>query len=126
MIDQKKLALIHIVKKELQLTDGEYREILYAAAGVESAKDLTNESFRALMNYFVRSKHYTRNGYGLTIKQKLYVEYLVKTLGWSDAHFAHFLNKYHRKANLEWLSKKEASQVIQALKRMVEQKNTQS
>lgn len=54
----KKLALIHIVKKELGLSDEEYREILRREAGVDSAKDLTDESFRQLMRFLVRSRHY--------------------------------------------------------------------
>ena len=33
MIDQKKLAVIHFVKKELGLTDQEYRDILEEMAG---------------------------------------------------------------------------------------------
>ena len=40
MIDHKKLAVIHIVKRELGLSDEEYRNILHTAAGVQSAKDL--------------------------------------------------------------------------------------
>lgn len=34
MISSRKLALIHVVKKELNLKDGEYRDILRNAAGV--------------------------------------------------------------------------------------------
>ena len=34
MIDNKKLAVIHIVKKELGLTDQQYRDILEKTAGL--------------------------------------------------------------------------------------------
>lgn len=51
MIDQKKLALIHIVKKELQLSDEEYRHILFKAVGVHSAKELDERKFSKLMNH---------------------------------------------------------------------------
>jgi len=52
-IDSKKLAIIHIVKKELGLSDSEYRKILRKVAGVDSAKELDNKDFRKLMNYRV-------------------------------------------------------------------------
>ena len=38
-MDKKKLAVIHIVKRELSLSDDEYRDILERVAGVRSAKD---------------------------------------------------------------------------------------
>jgi len=57
-MDKKKLAVIHIVKKELSLSDGEYRNILERITGVRSAKDLTDNQFHKLMRYFVRTRHY--------------------------------------------------------------------
>jgi len=45
-MDRKKLAIVHIVKKELNLSDEEYRSILQQAAGVSSARDLDDEKFR--------------------------------------------------------------------------------
>lgn len=43
------LAAIHIVKKELALTDAEYRAILREVAGVDSAKYLDDAGDRAVM-----------------------------------------------------------------------------
>ncbi|MCK5162057.1 MAG: DUF1018 domain-containing protein, partial [Candidatus Aureabacteria bacterium] len=60
-MDRKKLALIHIIKKELNLSDAEYRNILEQVTGVRSAKDLNEEKFRKLMHYFVRTEHYRIN-----------------------------------------------------------------
>ena len=54
-MDNKKLAVIHIVKKELSLSDEEYRNILERVAGVRSSKDLTDSQFHKLMRYFVRT-----------------------------------------------------------------------
>ena len=115
-MDRKKLALIHIIKKELKLTDAEYRDILYEAAGVRSAKELTEATFKKLMNYFVRSRHYRLNSYGLTIKQKVFIQYLAHELGWDAGHFKNFINKFYHKFRVEWLTKKEASKVIESLK----------
>jgi hypothetical protein len=117
-VDHKKLALIHIVKKELALSDEEYRAILRREAGVDSAKDLTDESFRKLMHFFVRSRHYTVNPDGLTLRQKLYIQHLQHDLGWTDEHLANFLHKYHNCTRLAALSRPAASKTIIAMEHM--------
>ena len=58
MIDHKKLAVIHIVKKELGLSELQYRDRLEEVTGVRSAKDLDEPGFRKLINHFARSKYY--------------------------------------------------------------------
>ncbi|MCM8792699.1 MAG: regulatory protein GemA [Candidatus Omnitrophica bacterium] len=116
MRDKKKLAVIHIVKKELGLSEEEYRNILKKVAGVETAKDLDEESFKKLMHYFVRSRYYQLNPLGLTLKQKLFIEYLAKELNWDKMHLSNFLHKYYHKSRIEDLSRKEAIKVIESLK----------
>lgn len=115
-MDKKKLALIHIIKKELNLSEPEYRSILQQAAGVNSAKDLDEEKFRELMNYFVRSKYYRVNPFGLTIKQKLYIKYLREELNWGEGHLNNFIHKYYHKPNIDSLRRDEAIKLIESLK----------
>ncbi len=115
-MDRNKLAVIHIVKKELDLSDAEYRGILQQVAGVSSAKELDDEKFRKLMNYFVRSEYYQVNPFGLTIRQKLYIKYLAKETGWEEEHLDNFIHKYYHKSNLDKLTRKEAVKVIESLK----------
>jgi hypothetical protein len=115
-IDRKKLALIHIIKKELAFSDDVYRNILRDAANVASAKDLDEVGFRKLMNYFVRSKYYQINPFGLTIKQKLFIKYLAEELGWDEEHFNNFLHKYYHVSGVDNLTRKEASHAIESLK----------
>jgi len=114
-MDKKKLALIHIIKKELKLSDKEYRNILWEAAAVRSAKDLDEFKFKKLMRYFVRSPYYRLNPYGLTIRQKLFIKYLAEQLGWSSQHLNNFMHKYYHKPDLDNLTKKEAIKAIVAL-----------
>ena len=118
MIDRKKIAVVHIIKKELHLSDDEYRDILVKAAGVQSAKDLDEQKFRKLMRYFVRSKYYKINDNGLTLRQKLYIQYLSQQLGWTDEHCTNFIHKYYHKKCLENLSKEEAIKAIESLKQI--------
>ncbi len=115
-MDKKKLALIHIIKKELNLSDLEYRKILKDAVGVVSAKDLDERKFKKLMSYFARSSHYQLNSYGLTIRQKLYIKYLADQMNWSQNHLSNFIRKYYHKPGIDNLTKKDAMKLIESLK----------
>lgn len=119
MIDHKKLAVIHIVKKELNLTDNEYRNKLERICGVRSAKNLDDEGFRKLMLYFTRSGYYRSAKDGITFRQKMYIKNLTGRTGWSEAHFTNFLKKYYKKGKIDSLSKKEASKLIESLKNIL-------
>ena len=119
MLDQKKLAVIHITKKELDLSDKEYRDTLEQIAGVRSAKLLDEEGFRKLMRYFTRSKHYRESKDGITFRQKMYIKHLVEDTGWDDGHFRNFMRKYYHHDQVAELSKREASKLIESLKKII-------
>jgi hypothetical protein len=123
IISNKKLALIHVVKKELNLSDQEYRSILRRVTGVDTAKDITDEGFRKLMQFFVRSEHFKVNPYGLTIRQKLYIKQLALDLRWTDSHLLNFLKKYYHKDDINELSKKDAVRLIESLKNIKKHSN---
>ena len=116
MMDRKKLAVVHIVKNELGLSETKYRDILRRVAGVSSAKDLTEEKFRKLMRYLVRSPHYRVNSHGMTIKQKLFIQSLAQGLGWDQDHLTNFLHKYYHGRALKDLTRLQASHAIESLK----------
>lgn len=120
MLDHKKLAVIHIVKKELGLADQEYRDTLEKVTGVRSAKELDEAGFARLMRYFARSRHYRVNPQGMTFRQQLFIRHLVEDLGWDPAHFGNFLKKYYKKSSLESFSKQEASKLIESLKHILQ------
>ncbi len=119
-LDQKKLALIHIVKRELNLSDQEYRDILQQVTGVRSAKDLDENAFNRLLRYFARSKRYQTNRYGLTFRQKYFINHLLADLRWDEEHFHNFLKKYYQKTEIDELTKEEASKVIESLKNILQ------
>ncbi len=125
-IDHKKLAIIHIVKRDLGLTDDAYRDLLQAATGVRSAKDLDEIGFRKLMRYFARSSHYRKNPFAMTYRQKLYIGHLRDDLGWDSSHFQNFLHKYYKKENLLTFTKKEASNLIESLKNIIKHQGNRS
>ena len=51
MISKQKIALIHVGKKQLGLTDPEYREILRHHGGIESAADLDEDGFKRVIDH---------------------------------------------------------------------------
>ncbi|MBD3245519.1 MAG: DUF1018 domain-containing protein [Candidatus Omnitrophica bacterium] len=118
-ISNKKLALIHIIKKEVGLSDREYRNILERVAGVRSASELTEQQFSALMRYFVRSKYYRVNRFGMTFRQKMYIDSLIRRLGWDRDHLHNFIRKYYHKESPAELSKSDASRLIESLKQIL-------
>ena len=119
MLDRKKLAVIHIVKRELGLSDLKYRDSLEKVTGVRSAKDLDEPGFRKLMSYFARSKYYRVNKDGLTFRQKMYLKSLKDQLSWNEWHFKNFLKKYYKKTSVESLTRKEAGNAITSLKNII-------
>ena len=122
MIDHKKLAVIHIVKKELGLSDQEYRDSLEKITGARSAKDLDDKSFHQLMHFFTRSKHYRQDKSSITFRQKMYIKHLQKDLVWDEQHFENFLHKYYKTKTIANLSKQEAGKVIESLKHILAHK----
>jgi len=52
MLDRKKLAVIHIAKKELGLDEDNYREALMTWGGSVTARDLSTVGFQRVMTHF--------------------------------------------------------------------------
>jgi phage gp16-like protein len=50
MISAQKLKLIHVARRELELPEEAYRELLRHHAGVESSKDLDDEGFKKVLD----------------------------------------------------------------------------
>lgn len=119
MLDKKKLAAIHIVKRELGLSDRQYRDRLERITGVRSAKDLDDRGFRKLMTYFVRSRYFRDRREGVTFRQKMYIRGLQEQLNWDETHFVNFLKKYYKKSDIHTFSRKEAAKVIESLKNVL-------
>lgn len=120
MIDNKKIAIIHAVKRECGLSDEEYREILKKSAGVTSSKELDEAGFKKLMSSFAQTKHFKQEKNGITLKQKMFIEILIKELKWDKDHFKNYLHKYYHKDSIKSMDKKTASHLIISLKKIEE------
>jgi len=119
MLDNKKIAVIHIVKNELGLVDKDYRKILHDVCGVTTSKDLDEAGFRKLMRYFARSGYYREHTDGITFRQKMYIKHLKEETGWNDSHFQNFVHKYYNTPKIDTLTRKEASKLIESLKNVI-------
>lgn len=51
-ITPKQIALVHVAKRQLALSEEIYRSVLINKGGVESAADLDNRGFNEVMAYF--------------------------------------------------------------------------
>lgn len=126
MIDNKKIALIHAVKKECNMSDDDYRELLKESAGVNSSKELDEQGFKKVMQYFAKTVHFKKEKNGITLKQKMFIDSLKKKLKWEKEHFDNYVKKYYHKDNIEEMSKKDGSHLIISLKKIEESQSKKS
>ena len=135
---QKKwIRMIHVAKAKLNVDDESYRALLTGACGVSSAKDIkTWEQYDAVMKAFAklgfvyRSKSFgrasnvepqkKRNPEWITEKQERYIRGLWKLIAKnkSDIALDSFIERITGLASINWLKKKNAADVIVALRKM--------
>lgn len=139
-IRQKLLAKVHIAKKEMGLDDDTYRELLFTAFRVRSAKDLTDIQLTQLLDIFRecgwqqdKNKRYP-DGFGrkkyenlgkrkgfASPKQLRLIEALwdrVSRAKDKEAALRKFLENRFHVSHIKFLSDEKASRVIDALKDM--------
>ncbi len=129
------IRMIHVAKTKLNLDDECYRALLAGACGVESSKDIkTWDQYGRVMAAFARlgfdrsgtagrntaEPQDSRNPEWLTEKQEKYIRGLWNLVAEnkSDAALNAFIERITGLAYIEWLKKKNAADVIIALRRM--------
>lgn len=131
MIDKSKIALIHVAKKQLALDDEEYRIILHSVCGVESAKEIARlEDFKALMRAFQklgfknaeikeRAMRFRRANASPDQLRMIEATWKLVTRNPDDPQaLENFLKNRFHVPSLAMLSRRKASDVIEALKEM--------
>lgn len=136
-ITPKQIALLHVAKKQLSLDDDSYRAILARYGRCESAADLTQPGFTAVIKYFTamgfRSTWTQRTyGYRPTMATPAQVD-LIRSL-WQrfsskpddgDVELNRWLTRFQKVSSLRFVDNKRAAKVISALKAMVARKQDQ-
>ena len=139
-IGQKKKALIHIAKSNLQLDDPSYRQILKGVAGVESATELTREGFEKVMKRFqemgfkglLPSPYHPapkgrlipfQSPQGLepiTQSQWSFIDYLLENLDWDGGHYHAFSQRIIKRPDP--LTKRDGQKIIIGLMAILRKK----
>lgn len=137
VITPKQIALLHVAKKQLSLDDDSYRAILARYGRCESAADLTQPGFTAVIKYFTamgfRSTWTQRTyGYRPTMATPAQID-LIRSL-WdkfsgkpddNDAEINKWLERFHKVSSLRFVDNKKAAKVISALKAMLARRQDQ-
>ncbi len=125
MIKKSQIALIHVAKAKLGLSDDEYREILKAHGGVESSVDLDAWGLEKVMRLlrdlgfkYKGKKHRPDLSILASEGQRLVIYHLMEDLGWIPTRLYGFVEKMTGKKTPEELNKEEAPKVIEGLKAM--------
>lgn len=132
-VPAKKIALVHVAKRQLGLDEDTYRDILRRWGGVESSVDLDPVGFQKVM---IRMEHlgfrstWTKRTFGdrqgmASPEQVNYMRRLWEQFDPEDKREAHlnaWLHKYHHVSALRFVSAEKAAKVIPALKLMVARK----
>lgn len=119
-MNNKQLALIHVLKNKLNLDEETYRNLLYQNFKVGSSKDLSPAQACDLIDWLKRQlppqQVYHYNNHFLSNAQKQYILDLSRN---NVTNLKAFCSKIvHRNIdNIGTLTKKEAISVINALKR---------
>jgi hypothetical protein len=129
MLSKDKLALIHVAKNKLNLSDEDYRSIL-AGFGVESSKDLTANQFKAFMESMKKlgfqsyqQKKYIANpkaAGGASLKQIMFIKKLweEKSKVKTQESLEKFIFNITKKISLNAMNHKDCEKVINALENM--------
>lgn len=125
----KKIALLHVAKKQLALVDDDYRAILIRIAGVDSAADLSELDFERVLAEFNRlgfrstgaARHFGhRPGFATPAQVRLIRELWREYHGDDPAESAlnSWLAHYHRVSALRFVSADAARAILPGLKAM--------
>lgn len=132
-----KLKMIQIAKRSLNMTDEDYRALLFRIAGVISSKDLTLDGFNAVMDEFKRlgfvptkSKRKPKGAGGTapnhpTPAQWRLIEELAKHVGYGgleDPRFIAWVKPRGKVEHPRFLDNAGAQRVIAALGNWIERK----
>ena len=130
------LAAIHILKKELQLSDADYRKILTDVAKVRSAKELDEAGDKAVMRHLYQLREQRsqarRQASKLPAEKRIWGMWyelctLIPEQNCRSGYLAGFINKVvrvdivdGRYIDLKKLTAFEQKQVIEALKKRID------
>lgn len=133
-ITKKQIALLHVAKRDLGLTDDDYRAILARYGNCESASDLDAFGFEHVMRYFTAlgfRSTWTKRTYGnrpdmaspaqIDLMRSLWKQFSGQD-DTQDAELNRWLARFHHVSALRFVNAEKAGKVIPALRAMASRK----
>lgn len=125
-LDRKRIALLHVAKKQLGLDEDSYRAILRRFGGVDSAADLNGVGFETVMirleklgfrSTWQKRTFGDRNGMATPAQvdyaRRLWEQYDPNDAG--ETHLNAWLHKYHHVSAMRFVSAQKIEAIIPAL-----------
>lgn len=128
-IARNKVALVHVAKARLALSDDEYRDILRHVAGVESSKELDEFGFELLMEHLRKlgfESDFQARSWGMrpgfaTDRQVELIRHLWREYtddAGTDIQLGKWLHRFFGVSALRFVTSGQAARIIPALKAM--------
>lgn len=108
--------------KELQMDKDMLYSIIMRETGKDSMRELTTKECNRIISVLIKMKEQQQTRPGMATDEQIWkIRSLEKDLGWSDnpKRLEGFVKKFYKVEKLEWLKFKEASKLIESLKRML-------
>ena len=114
--------------EELRMTDEELHLVVMAQTGKESIRTLTQKEMSRVVYVLSQMKESSRRGRearmpmcdGTTQNQRRKVYKLMQALGWNEKRINGMCRRMFKIERLEWLNYKQISDLIEALKAMID------
>jgi len=128
MADRKKrLKVIWGMARELGMEKEDVYTLLYQQSGKEHMSDCSEAELSRTVQAMILLKERRTNRPGMiTGRQRYKIRELERSLGWTEnqKRLRAFIKKYYHVDNMDWLTEEAASNLIEALKKMVKRTGT--
>lgn len=117
MLTHSQLALIHIARAQIEISEDDYRNLLKSNFKVESSKNLTPFQFKELLEIFENKLGFVKITGELSEGQYKKIRKMCNLLKWNRERINGFVKRQlgEHKA-IETLDKSEANKIIEGLK----------
>lgn len=120
-VKARELGLYNPGSSEDEIKNSELYELVYRETQKDSMRKCTDEELKKvldILNLFTKQSESKTNR--ITKKQLDYIKYLSKQLKWDNPkRLKGFIKKYTGVEKLSWLTPKQASNVIEGLKKLL-------
>lgn len=118
---EKQIRTIWAIAKNIGFNSDEVHDVVYRETSKESIKQCSDSQLERVINAlkYIGSMEDAKRS-RTTQKQRKYIKDLEFDLGWSaqPERLRGFIKKYYGVENIDWLTVKQASNLIESLKKM--------